>query len=230
MYLLMRRWTGSESAGDHRGPDLRVQRARADALRAPAGAPRRVLPAGALRARSRARRAATPRAAAARGRVRAAGALQQLPAGVHDLRTDRVGRRAVARARHPLTAARAAHRRRDQRRRPRAVPVAVLPGQPRQGLARGVGDVAQYNAGWRDYLVTGGRLHLRVVEPRFYGPNGAVPRLHRARPRRRRGRVSGERFATRACAWRSRSASSASRCRSARRCPAMRCSTSTCRS
>ena len=54
MYLLMRRWTGSEWAGIVAGTDLRVQRARADALRAPAGAARRVLSADALRARSRA--------------------------------------------------------------------------------------------------------------------------------------------------------------------------------
>ena len=59
MYLLMRRWTGSEWAGDHRRAALRVQRARADALRAPAGAACRVLSADALRARSRDRRPLT---------------------------------------------------------------------------------------------------------------------------------------------------------------------------
>ena len=37
-----------------------------------------------------------------------------------------------------------------------------------QGLARGVDVVARYNAGWRDYLVTGGRLHFAWWSHRFY--------------------------------------------------------------
>lgn len=37
-----------------------------------------------------------------------------------------------------------------------------------QGLVRGVGDVAQYNATWRDYLATGGRLHYAWWSQRFY--------------------------------------------------------------
>lgn len=37
-----------------------------------------------------------------------------------------------------------------------------------QGLVRRVGDVAQYNATWRDYLATGGRLHYWWWSQRFY--------------------------------------------------------------
>jgi len=37
-----------------------------------------------------------------------------------------------------------------------------------QGLVRRVGDVAQYNATWRDYLATGGRLHYLWWSQRFY--------------------------------------------------------------
>ena len=37
-----------------------------------------------------------------------------------------------------------------------------------QGLVRGVSDVAQYNATWRDYLATGGRLHYAWWSQRFY--------------------------------------------------------------
>ena len=37
-----------------------------------------------------------------------------------------------------------------------------------QGLVRRVSDVAQYNATWRDYLATGGRLHYAWWSQRFY--------------------------------------------------------------
>jgi hypothetical protein len=37
-----------------------------------------------------------------------------------------------------------------------------------QGLVRRVSDVAQYNASWRDYLATGGRLHFAWWSQRFY--------------------------------------------------------------
>jgi len=37
-----------------------------------------------------------------------------------------------------------------------------------QGLVRRVSDVAQYNATWRDYLVTGGRLHYAWWSQRFF--------------------------------------------------------------
>jgi hypothetical protein len=37
-----------------------------------------------------------------------------------------------------------------------------------QGLVRGVSDVAQYNATWRDYLATGGRLHYAWWSKRFF--------------------------------------------------------------
>jgi hypothetical protein len=37
-----------------------------------------------------------------------------------------------------------------------------------QGLARDVSVVTQYNAGWRDYLVTGGRLHFAWWSHLFY--------------------------------------------------------------
>jgi hypothetical protein len=37
-----------------------------------------------------------------------------------------------------------------------------------QGLVRGVSDVAPYNATWRDYLATGGRLHYAWWSQRFY--------------------------------------------------------------
>ena len=68
------------------GLALRLQRARADAVRAPAGAACRVFPLHAVRARSGASsRRLSSRRVAARGRVRAAGAVQQLPAGVLDL-------------------------------------------------------------------------------------------------------------------------------------------------
>src|SRR6185436_19102630 len=37
-----------------------------------------------------------------------------------------------------------------------------------QGLVRRVSDVTQYNATWRDYLATGGRLHYAWWSQRFY--------------------------------------------------------------
>ncbi len=37
-----------------------------------------------------------------------------------------------------------------------------------QGLARQASDVTQYNAGWRDYLVTGGRMHFAWWSHRLY--------------------------------------------------------------
>lgn len=37
-----------------------------------------------------------------------------------------------------------------------------------QGLVRQVSDVTQYNAGWRDYLATGGRLHFAWWSEKFY--------------------------------------------------------------
>ena len=37
-----------------------------------------------------------------------------------------------------------------------------------QGLVRRVSDVAQYNATWRDYLATGGRLHYAWWSQQFY--------------------------------------------------------------
>src|SRR6185436_11513073 len=37
-----------------------------------------------------------------------------------------------------------------------------------QGLVRRVSDVAQYNATWRDYLATGGRLHYAWWSQRFF--------------------------------------------------------------
>lgn len=37
-----------------------------------------------------------------------------------------------------------------------------------QGLARRVSDVTQYNASWRDYLVTGGRMHFAWWSHRFF--------------------------------------------------------------
>ncbi|HEX6163725.1 MAG TPA: hypothetical protein VFZ31_10185 [Vicinamibacterales bacterium] len=37
-----------------------------------------------------------------------------------------------------------------------------------QGLVRQVSDVTQYNAGWRDYLATGGRLHFAWWSQKFY--------------------------------------------------------------
>lgn len=43
-----------------------------------------------------------------------------------------------------------------------------------QGLARGVDVVARYNAGWRDYLVTGGRLHFAWWSHRFYESRTAL--------------------------------------------------------
>jgi hypothetical protein len=36
------------------------------------------------------------------------------------------------------------------------------------GLARSVSDVTQYNAGWRDYFVTGGRLHYSMWSHRLF--------------------------------------------------------------
>lgn len=36
------------------------------------------------------------------------------------------------------------------------------------GLARSVSDVTQYNAGWRDYLVTGGRLHYTLWSHKLF--------------------------------------------------------------
>ena len=37
-----------------------------------------------------------------------------------------------------------------------------------QGLVRQAADVTQYNAGWRDYLATGGRLHFAWWSQKFY--------------------------------------------------------------
>jgi hypothetical protein len=37
-----------------------------------------------------------------------------------------------------------------------------------QGLIRQASDVTQYNAGWRDYLATGGRLHFSSWSQKFY--------------------------------------------------------------
>ena len=37
-----------------------------------------------------------------------------------------------------------------------------------QGLVRQASDVTQYNAGWRDYLVTGGRMHFAWWSHQFY--------------------------------------------------------------
>jgi hypothetical protein len=37
-----------------------------------------------------------------------------------------------------------------------------------EGLVRRVSDVTQYNAGWRDYLATGGRLHFAWWSEKFY--------------------------------------------------------------
>lgn len=43
-----------------------------------------------------------------------------------------------------------------------------------QGLARDVNVVTQYNAGWRDYLVTGGRLHFAWWSHVFYNGRTAL--------------------------------------------------------
>ncbi len=134
MYLLMRRWTGSDVGGDHRRAGLRVQRARADALRAPAGAPRRVLSARAVCVRSRPRRAA---AVAMSLLLAAAFVLQALCSNYLLVFTTYallvVGSRALAGARRPQEPE-LLHRRHASHRRPsRAVPLAVLRGQPRSG-------------------------------------------------------------------------------------------------
>ena len=43
-----------------------------------------------------------------------------------------------------------------------------------QGLVRRVSDVAQYNATWRDYLATGGRLHYAWWSERFFEGRAAL--------------------------------------------------------
>lgn len=43
-----------------------------------------------------------------------------------------------------------------------------------QGLARTIGEVAMYSAGWRDYLVTGGRLHYAWWSHVFYESRTAL--------------------------------------------------------
>ena len=63
----------------------------------------------------------------ARGGVRAAGALQQLPAGIHDLRAGRGRCGALEGDQYASTSGSRCHRRRDpERRRSGAVPVAVI--------------------------------------------------------------------------------------------------------
>ena len=193
MYLLMRRWTGSEWAGDHRGPGLRVQRARADALRAPAGAARRVLSADALRARSRARSNGGRRDAVL---LAAAFVLQALCSNYLLVFTTYALVVAVA-------VALAGDRHDQQAVRScsiagvisvvvaRAVPVAVLPGRSRS---------AAWRARQRCRDAVQRRLArlprhrrppaLRVVEPPVLRrANGALPGLHRARASRRSARV-----------------------------------------
>ena len=43
-----------------------------------------------------------------------------------------------------------------------------------EGLVRRVGDVTQYNAGWRDYLATGGRMHYAWWSRAFYEGSTAL--------------------------------------------------------
>ena len=99
------------------------------------------------------------------------------------------------------------------------------------GLVRDVSDVTQYNAGWRDYLVTGGRLHYAWwSHGSTKGERRCFPASRRScSPRSRWFRGRGDR-AIRACAWRSRSACSASLSHSARRCRDMPSCTRRCRS
>ncbi len=99
------------------------------------------------------------------------------------------------------------------------------------GLARDVGVVTQYNAGWRDYLVTGGRLHFAWWSHVFYEGRtalfpgvtaivlAAIALVSRAGHPRPAG-ANGD--------W--RSARSAWRCRSAPRCPDTPCCIRRCRS
>ena len=99
------------------------------------------------------------------------------------------------------------------------------------GLARDVSVVTQYNAGWRDYLVTGGRLHFAWWSHVFYeGRTALFPGVTAIvlaaiadgdRPRDPRAARRG---------WRWRSACWAWRCRSARRCPDTPCCIKRCRS
>jgi hypothetical protein len=98
-----------------------------------------------------------------------------------------------------------------------------------QGLVRRVGDVAQYNATWRDYLATGGRLHYLWWSQRFYeGRTALFPGLvalglaAAAVVSRRMIRDARVRMTIAIGAVGSRS-------HSARRSPAMRFFTNTCR-
>ena len=87
--------------------------------------------------------------------------------------------------------------------------MAVLRGQSRSGTgAQRARSRDAVLAGWRDYLVTGGRLHYAWWSHRLLRrPHGALSRLHRlalvavVAPRR-----IGTAGAIRACAWRWRSA------------------------
>ncbi len=45
------------------------------------------------------------------------------------------------------------------------------------GLERTLADAAQFSAGWRDYLATGGRLHYALWSDRFFGRDALFPGL-----------------------------------------------------
>ena len=110
----------------------------------------------------------TPRRGAARGGVRAAVAVQQLPAGLHDLCAAGLGRGEMegvdtAHAGYALDRRCAQHRRHVRRSSGR------ITRSTRRTASRVTSDVVtQYNAGWRDYLVTGGRLHFAWWSHVFY--------------------------------------------------------------
>ena len=93
--------------------------------------------------------------------------MQQLPAGIHDLRIARGCSRCDGRESPPHGTSCSS---------PASIAAILLAPflwpyyevSRDQGLVRRVSDVAQYNAGWRDYLVTGGRLHYAWWSQRFY--------------------------------------------------------------
>ena len=107
-----------------------------------------------------------------------------------------------------------------QHRRDVPVPLAVLPGRPGARPRADVNVVTQYNAGWRDYLVTGGRLHFAWWSHVFYegrtalfpGVTAIVLAAIAIVSRPRVSAIPGRE-------WRWRSARSGWRCRSAPRCP-----------
>ena len=191
MYLLMRRWTGSEWAGIVAGlvyafnahvltRFVHLQAQHVEFFPLMLYALDRVH-------RQKRRRRRRP---AARGGVRAAVALQQLPAGLHDLCDGRRGRGAVARDRH--------RSKRFELIVAGLISIVVLAPflwpyyqvNREYGLARSADVVTQYNAGWRDYLVTGGRMHYAWWSHRLYeGRTALFPGIHRAVARRHRSVV-----------------------------------------